>query len=205
MRGGPGRTIDNPVKDDFERAALGGDWTVYLGNAAIVGSSNLGASAASGIHIAGWTATTLGADQVIEARLTADPSVSLMETQVFGRRRTSDVARYGLHYHVFAGLWELKYDGVPTEDTRLLATDGVAAPPSAGSVLRLEIKGTGATVNIKGYHNGFLILEANDTDVDRITTAGPVGLVSRAQTGETPTYPVGLFSQFAAGTLREAA
>lgn len=201
MRGGPGRTISDPIADDFQRASLGGNWTVYLGNAAIIGSADWGASSSSGIHISGYTATTPGADQVVEAAIVAAPATSLMEQQVFGRRRASDSARYGFHYHAFQSQWEIKYDGVATELTRLLDTDAAPAAPAAGSVLRMEIRGTGATVNIKCFHNGVLILEADDTHADRITATGPTGLVCRAQTGQSPTYPVGVFSRFAAGTL----
>lgn len=200
-RSGHGRTITSPIADDFQRASLGSNWTVYLGNAAIIGSADWGASASSGIHIAGWTATTPGPDQVVEAVMVAAPSTTLMESQVFGRRRSSDSARYAFHYHAFDAQWEIKYDGVASELTRLLDTDAVAAAPVAGSALRLEIRGTGSSVNLKGYHNGLLILEADDTNADRITANGPTGLVCRAQTGQTPTYPVGLFSRFAAGAL----
>lgn len=201
MRGGPGRTIVDAVSDDFERASLGGTWTNYNGTADIIGSAAWGAPSSAPVYICGYTATTPGANQVVEAAIVSAQSTSLMEVQIFGRRRSSDSARYAFHYHAADEQWEIKYDGVATEDTRILDFDAVTPPPVAGSVLRMEIRGTGSTVNIRGYHNGLLLCEADDTDADRITATGPTGLVCRAQLGETPSYPVAVFSRFAAGTL----
>lgn len=198
--GGPVRRQGGLVFDDFNRAApLGSNWTVLLGNATIVGSAAFGASAFSGIHIANWVGSTLGADQFAEGVIATgrDP---LMQAQVYLRRRAADGARYALHYDFeFAGYWEIKYDGVATEFTRSLATS-VAAADAPGSVLRLETRGTGASVNLKAYHNNVLIMEADDTHADRITS-GPPGLVCREAVGAGLAYPSPVFASFAAGTL----
>jgi len=201
--GGNGATIASPAGDDFERAALGADWTVHLGNAAIVGASDWGASAFSGIHIASWTATTVGDDQVVEATLAAGWDNQLL-AQPYVRRRSADAARYGFGYDddpAFAAVprWYIKYDGVPTEQTRYLVE--VTGLPAAvpGDRLRLEVRGSNPVL-LAGYRNGILVVEAADSNADRVTSGTP-GLVARAWSGSSLTYPQPVFADFAVGTL----
>lgn len=203
MRGGPGRTITDPVSDNFERASLGGNWTVHNGNAAIVASSDYGASAFSGVHIASWTGTTIIGDQVVEGTLSAGWDSRLL-AQVCTRRRSADLARYAFGYDDDPGFtvppqWYIKYDGVATENTRLLAVVTGLPAVAPGDRLRFETRGTNPVV-LRGYHNGILRCEASDSAADRITS-GPPGLTLRAWTGSSLTYPIPVFEDFAAGTL----
>lgn len=206
MRGkgsGAGRTISGAVSDTFERASLGSDWTVHLGNAAIVASSDWGASAFSGIHISSWTATSITGDQVVEVTLASGWDNRLL-AQPYVRRRSADSARYGFGYDddpAFVGdpHWYIKYDGVPTEQTvYLVETTGLPAA-APGDRLRLEARGTNP-VELRGYRNGVLMVEASDAAVDRITSGVP-GLVARAWSGSSLTYPIPVFEDFAAGVL----
>lgn len=206
---GHGRRSTGGVTDNFDRASLGANWTVVLGNAAIVGSADLGASASAGIHIAAWAGSSLGDDQFAEMRIS--PSVEpLMQFQVFCRRRSSDAARYAWLYKSdpafdFEGspdgppAWCFKYDGVPSAQTRLFGQVTTAPAPAAGDVLRLEVTGQNP-VTLRGFHNGRLISEATDTTADRVLS-GPPGAAYRANSGSSPTYPVRIFTDFAAGTL----
>ena len=200
---GFGRRASGGVVDTFERASLGADWSVPQGLATIVGSADLGASAFSGIHVAVWAATTLGADQFVE--MTVSPSIEpLMQWQLFCRRRSSDLARYGFIYDndpasANPAGWVFKYDGVPNVDTRFLIRDTVPPGPSPGDRVRLEVTGQNPVV-LRGFHNGRLVIEAEDTNANRILS-GPPGAAYRANVGSSPTYPVRLFADFAAGTL----
>lgn len=198
---GPGRTISNPISDDFQRASLGANWTVHLGNAAIVASADWGPSAFSGVHVSSWTGTTITGDQFSEAVL-ASGIHAQMQAQVYTRRRSADVARYAFHYNFEAGTpqWEIKYDGVATPDVRLLATNTTEPAHAAGGMHRIEVRGTGASINIRGYVNGRLIIEANDTHADRITSGTP-GLTCREAVGAGLSYPQPVFAKYAAGTL----
>ena len=195
-------TIDvaSGVSDNFNRSSLGPNWLSHLGNASIVAGADWGPSAAFGIHITSWTAP-VGVDQFAEATVAAGVNPK-MQYQVYVRRRASDAARYGFHYNFEASppRWEIKYDGVPTSLTRIVATSS-APTPGPGSKLRLEARGSGAAVSLKGYHNGTLVCSGDDTNSDRITTAGPPGLVCRAFVGQTITYPSPVWTDFTTGAL----
>jgi hypothetical protein len=206
---GYGRTVSNPVADNFERASLGANWSVPLGNVAIVTSTDLGASSFSGVHIAQWVATTLGDDQFCEMTISPsiDPQISY---QIFCRRRSSDVARYAFLYKDdpafdYEGApdgppaWCFKYDGVPTAQTRYFGNDSSQPPPQPGDRLRLEVRGQNPVL-LKGFCNGRLIISGQDTNADRIL-AGNAGAAYRADSGASLSYPTKVFSDFAAGTL----
>jgi hypothetical protein len=201
---GYGRVTSGGITDNFERASLGANWTVPIGNAGIVGSSDLGMLGFVGVHIVLWQGSVLDADQFAEATISTE-LVAQAQAQVFARRRSSDTARYAFHYNpegdqqVPPPQWEIKYDGVPTPDVKLLATDSVTAAPVPGDRLRIEVRGS-TTVNIRGYHNGRKVIEANDSSAERIAS-GPPGLVFRAFVGATLTYPAKVFEDFAAGSL----
>lgn len=208
---GYGRTISGPVADNFERSALGANWAVPNGLAEITASSDLGMSGDSGIHIAVWAGATLpGLNQYVEMTISADRTASV-QYQVFCRRRSADLARYGFLYKndpVFdvAGqpdgppAWAFKYDGVPSAQTRLFGVDTGPPAPVADDRLRLEVRGTDP-VRLRGFHNGKLVIAADDAAADRIITAGNVGAAYRADSGVTLTYPAKVFEDFAAGTL----
>lgn len=199
---GHGRIATDAVADDFERATLGSNWARPQGDVVIVNSQSIGAGSLSGIHVGAWIGSTpaLGADQFAEVRVATD--ISTMEYQVFVRRRDADLARYGLIYDQDDPqnkFWAIKYDGVPTIDTRYFLNPNYTAPLLPGDTIRLEVRGQ-SPVNLRGYHNGRLVIEANDTDSSRILS-GFTGVAYRARTGTTLTYPSPVFSSFAAGQL----
>lgn len=187
--------------DNFERNRLGANWSVPFGPVSIVNNSDLGLRSASPLGIASWTGSALGADHYSEGQISSD-RVSNMLTQVFARRRSSDAARYGFHYANDPGKtpeWQIKYDGVPTAQTRILATNRTVPAPRPGDRLRIEVRGSNP-VEIRGYHNGVLILTASDTTSSRILNGLP-GLAHRLQVNTTTTYPTAVWESWAGGTL----
>jgi len=131
-----------------------------------------------------------------------------MLTQVYVRRRTNDLARYGFHFNdenedgtgIANPRWEIKYDGVPTAQTRILASVP-ATMPQPGDTLRIEVRGT-SPVLIKGFHNGMEVISATDSAHQRITASGVVGMVSRVRRGgftAPPNSPV--FAGWRGGSL----
>lgn len=190
-----GARAADPACDDFERPALGPDWTRFGGsNAAIVAASDLG-SPDSAWCFAGYSASGFAADQWSHALISRDKPANML-TQVFVRRRASDLARYGFHYNGDPGRnqWEIKFDGVPTAQTRILA-NLAGGGPAPGDSICIEVEGS----TIRGYHNGLLLLSATDTAPDAITAAGVAGMVSRAASTTTPPTPI--FESWKGGTL----
>lgn len=215
MRGGPGRTIADSATDDFNRASLGANWTKNTGTSDTIASADWGIITSGNIAIASWAgAPTPGPDQFCEATLAAGWSPSgFLLAAINVRRRNSDGARYMFGYSNDPNdsdptvEWVIKYDGLASEFTRILVGNPSPGAPAAGDRLRFEVRGTGASVNLKGYRNGTLICEANDTnngtptpEVTRILAGSP-GLVCRVWVGETITYPKAAFTDFATGTL----
>lgn len=193
----------DPAFDDFERHLLGPDWS-QLGapGAGIVGMSDLGSPSGS-LCVAGWVATSFAADAFCEAERSSDIPASML-TQVFVRRRASDLARYGFHWNGDPGnaRWEIKYDGVPTAQTRILARlDGPG--PQPGDRLRIEIRGDDPVV-IQGFHNGILVVSGTDAAPQRITGAGVAGVVARMAQGTVSTPPTAIFESWNGGSLEEA-
>lgn len=194
----------NIVSDNFERPILGSNWNVNLGNVGIVNQSDIGLTAESGVGIASWVGSSPPADQYSEAIISTSIANNML-TQVFTRRRTSDSARYAFHYNkgpnVVTPMWEIKYDGVPTAQTRVLASSTSAAP-SPGDVLRLEVRGSNP-VELKGYQNGILILSITDSATTAIVSGQP-GLTFRLVIGGTTTYPSPVFENWSGGGLSAA-
>lgn len=196
----------DPAADDFERASLGGNWQDQGGGtAAIVNGHDLGTITGTGVAVVWTNSLIFDADQFCEAVLADEKSTNLL-TQVFLRRRSSDGARYGFHFTDEDGAggignprWGIKYDGVPTAQTRNLATVP-ATMPMPRDTLRIEVRGT-SPVLIKGFHNGLEVIVATDTAPDRIPTSGIVGVVSRRRIGSTapPNSPV--FASWRGGSL----
>lgn len=181
------------VSDDFERASLGSNWTVRFpvpdnggpGGAAqngIIGSSDLGTTnGANSFSIVERTAETFAADQYAEGRISSEANTSTWAFQIFGRRRSSDGARYGFHYdndptQIPYGRFCIKYDGVASNLTRVIAQGPVdfVNVPQPGDALRIEIRG----YTIRALWNGIVVLEATDTDASKIASGRP-GLASR--------------------------
>lgn len=196
---GPGKVSAGGIADDFERASLGADWSRAQGDVVIANSVAVGAGSLSGIHVATWVGTTLADDQFAEVQVAAD--IQAVEHMPCARRRSSDLARYGLAYNedgAGSPRWILKFDGVPAQDTRTWAT-AYTTPLAAGDVMRIEARGQ-SPVRLRGYHNSRLVIEAEDTAADRILT-GPPAVAFRARSGFTLTYPSPVYSRFAAGSL----
>ena len=161
-------TTGEGASDSFERAELGSSWTVHVGVPGTVAGSDLGLLSGS-IAILSWAAP-LPADQFSEAEI-AEAIDPRMQRQVFVRRRASDSARYALHYNlgVSPQRWELKYDGVPPSQTRLLATAASPSGPVPGDVIRIEAEGE----TLRGYKNGRMVIQAADTSSQRIVAGAP--------------------------------
>jgi hypothetical protein len=190
----------DPAADDFERSSLGPDWTRYGGSTAdIIGHSDLGAPTATWCFV-GWTASAFAANQFSSAELSTgiDPD---MLTQVYARRRASDLARYAFHYNGDPGQaqWEIKYDGVPTAQTRILARS-TDPPPAPGDAIRIEVFGQDPVV-IRGFHDDRLVLSASDSAPQRITTAGVAGVVARMKQGVPFRPPMPIFESWRGGSL----
>jgi hypothetical protein len=194
----------NPSADDFERAALGTNWIRYGGSQAqIVNGHDLGAPDPSIWCFVVWNASTFDVDQFSEVVTAAGKPDSLL-TQVYVRQRASDLARYGFHFNnenttTNIPRWEIKYDGVPSAQTRILASVP-ATMPAPGDTLRIEVRGT-APVIITGFHNGLQVISATDSAHQRITTTGPAGMVSRLSSGTTAPPNSPIFASWKGGTL----
>lgn len=188
--------------DDFERHMLGSNWSVYFGsgNVEIVDSSDLGFPSSGYFTIVGWTANTFAADQYSEIIISPNKADSML-CQAFVRRRSSDNARYGFHYNpAYGGRYEIKYDGVPTAQTRILDSL-ISVPPLNGDTLRIQISG----MTISGYHNGVLVVQATDTAFatsNPITSTGVPGIAFRFNSISFPaTYPSPVIEQWNGGAL----
>jgi hypothetical protein len=189
------------VSDDFERASLGTNWTLYFGNGSveIVNNSDLGFPANnSAFCLAGWTADTFAANQFSEIIISINRPDSVA-TQAFVRRRSADGARYGFHWNNnFGGRWEIKYDGVPSVQTRLLASVTGTAP-IPGDTLRTEI----SVMTIRGYVNGTLILQVTDTAFatsNPIDSTGVPGLAF-VYGATAPVFPAAIIEHWNGGDL----
>lgn len=197
----------DPASDDFERSTgLGSNWTNYFGgnDIGIVANSDLGIlNSPTRFGIEAWTGSTFSADQYSQAVISPD-KIDSMLTQVFVRRRTSDAARYGFHWgnDNTPAEWAIKYDGVPTAQTRILASMLSPIPPAPGDTLRIEVRtdtATGYPV-IKGFHNGNLLLTAIDSDAVAIQNGAP-GMAFRFRINFPAVYPAKAFEEWNGGSL----
>jgi hypothetical protein len=197
-------SAQNPAADDFERPSLGANWTRYGGSQAqIVNGHDLGAPDPSIWCFVVWTASTFDADQFSEV-ITAPGKPDSLLTQVYVRQRASDLARYGFHFNnenttTNIPRLEIKYDGVPTAQTRILASVP-ATMPAPGDTLRIGVRGKDPVV-ITGFHNGVQVISATDSAHQRITTTGPAGMVSRLSSGTTAPSNSPIFASWKGGTL----
>jgi hypothetical protein len=192
----------DPVFDDFERHLLGASWTVLVPGSGIVNQSDLGVTSGTGCAV-GWTGSIFAVDQFSETQLSIDVDPVMLQ-QVFVRRRASDNARYGFHWNGDLGnsRWEIKYDGVPTPQTVILASAN-GFGPAPGDAIRIEACGT-SPVMLRGFHNGQLLITAFDSSPQRITIAGVAGVVSRPRQGSAITPPSPIFESWSGGSLEHA-
>lgn len=195
------------ASDDFERSALGSNWTVRFpspdsaGQVQIISDSDLGMGVGpQGFFLINWTADTFPNDQFCQATIPSDatPGWAYM---VYVRWRSTDGARYGFAYNSDPGQpsfgnWIFKYDGVPSSETRVFAMTPATAP-QPGDTIRVEVEG----FTLRGYHNGTLVLEATDTDSTRIA-AGETGLAARWSNGNMSTdAPAKVWESWSGGEL----
>ena len=201
-------TAQDPAFDDFEHSGgPGPNWTIYFGgtNVTIVYDSDLGLINGQQFGIAAWTGSTFSPDQYCEAVISPD-KIDSMWAQVFVRRRTSDFARYAFHWSdrdtvTGYGWYDIKYDGVPTPQTRIMAST-LSPTQAPGDTLRVEVITNTITgyPEIRGYHNGDLVLSA----VDSLATAimdGEPGMAFRFRLGWPATWPSKVFEEWNGGSL----
>ena len=192
-----GTGASDVASDDFERAALGPNWVELFGQSGgIVGGKDFGMLAA-GFLTVDWAAR-FGADQFSEAVIAATKPANVL-VQVHVRRQSDSFARYGFHYNPekTPAVWEIKYDGVPTPDTRILASStGPALVP--GDVIRIEVRGR----EISGFLNGQRLLVATDLAPNAILGTGGTGITTRLKDGTTTTSPAAVVASWRGGTLK---
>jgi O-glycosyl hydrolase len=189
----------NPATDDFERSQLGNMWRVVFGAVSVgISSGDVGLvvdGARFGVierHNAQYASDQFSEGVVAAARLDS------FLTQVFVRRRESDAARYGFHWNDKGSQWEIKYDGVPTANTRILASI-VGATPRRGDTLRIEARGR----ELRGLVNGREILRVVDSVTTAILEPGQPGLAFRFTVDVPATYPAPAFAFWRGGSLRD--
>jgi hypothetical protein len=189
----------DPAYDDFERALLGDNWTIYNGDVGIVGAKDLGILSKSGpmfgLGLVTWSATTFSADQFSEIVISPDVDRKAI-FQVFVRRRTGDKQRYGLHCRTIdrdgrqiAPTWEIKLDGGPQG---AVLAEVAARGPEAGDTIRIEVVGNGS----RGFHNGVELLDATDS---ALTEPGEPGMALHVRWVESMPTPV--YSCWRGGSL----
>lgn len=188
-----GRSADaDIVSDDFERASLGPGWRVHLGNPGIVGGSDLGILSGA-FALLSWAAA-VPPDQFSEVQLS--PNSDEVDKGVFVRRR-ADGARYQFHFDTNGTPaepqphWQIKYDGVPTAQTRILVSNFSTRAPVPGDVLRIEAQGR----ELRGYLNGKLVLSAQDA----ANSAGTAGVALLELGGVTA--PMAIVERWLGGRL----
>lgn len=187
----------DPASDDFERATLGNSWRVAFGGSSVgIIDGDVGLVAGDErFGIIERHNSSYDADQFSEG-IVATTRPDSMLTQVFVRRRASDLARYGFHWDDRSRNWQIKFDGVPTAETRILAsTHGPA--PLWNDTLRLEVRGR----TLRGLLNGRALLAATDTSSSVIDEAGQPGLAFRFTTSIPASYPATAFAKWSGGAL----
>lgn len=186
---GPIALAQQLLVDEFERANLGSNWTVYNGSPGIPNGRDFGvfnkAGALYGLAIAGYTGAAVGANQFSACTLSATYD-ALANPQVFVRRRVSDKQRYGFFW--YQGTWRLKRDGGVAAPV-LAAIDGPG--PLPGDVLRIEAIGP----TLYGLVNGTLLLVAQDSALP----GGVPGLVVRVV--DVHVFPTAVCAQWNGGSL----
>jgi len=122
-----------------------------------------------------------------------------MLVQAFVRRQNDTGARYGFHWNGDPGksVWEIKYDGVPTPQVRILETSNAAPAVQPGDVMRIEVRGN----LIEGFLNGILIISATDMDPSAILSTGRPGTTYRFAKESPAVTPTPVVESWNAGDL----
>lgn len=179
------------ARDDFERADLGGNWTVVTGRVAVVNGRDAGIVSKDapmrGLGIAVWTGRGFLADQFSEAVISPRADANAL-FQVFVRW-TAEGGRYGFHWNPKeeGGRWEIKRDG---RNERVIAA-APAPRPANGDTMRIEAAGG----RLRGYHNGKLVVRGEDATL-REGQPGMALNVARVRS-----FPCPIFDRWSGGDL----
>lgn len=143
-------------------------WTSWTAEGSVAGVDNghYGMADPWGRWAFAWLTAEFPADTYAEVVI-SDSIAPYMIQQIFVRRQSDTLARYGVHW--FSNTWEMKYDGVVSSSTDIIATL-VGPGPQPGDVLRLEVVGSELTF----YVNGVELMSGTD---NRITQGGQSGLI----------------------------
>lgn len=161
--------------DNFNRAdaaTLGANWTVTRGSWRIRSNMTAGGIGSIVTNMAVWNAASVGPDQYVQARIVSVSS-SGPELGILARGASGSATAYGLRTDGLTGQWSLRRiigGGANTE----LASG--ASGLSAGSLARLEVEGTGATVTLRAYGGTLgttLLTTYSDTASDRLLAGAP--------------------------------
>jgi hypothetical protein len=170
------------VTDDFERAdgSLGPDWVNDPANLGIQ-SGEVGMAVLGGSSLARWGANGFGPDQfseVVVGTLDGNTFDIFRGLQVFARMQLQGTPwRYGFHYFSNTRTYQIKYDGGPSAETRILAESAVEPLPVPGDRFRIELVGD----TVRGYVNDRLKIQA----VDDALSGGAIGFVIGLNQGST--------------------
>jgi hypothetical protein len=162
------------VTDDFERAdgPLGPSW-LDLNDNLVIESGEVGLASLGGSTLARWVANTFGPDQfseVIVGTLDGKSFDVFRGLQIFIRMQLQGTPwRWGCHYFSNTRTYQIKYDGGPSAETRLLDETQEEPLPVPGDRIRLEAVGD----TIRCYVNGQLKLQG----VDDALAGGAIGFV----------------------------
>lgn len=174
--------------DDFNRAnnaSLGGDWTESEGSWEI--DTNRLQSAAPGAGTAA-TCTCIGHADVADVKVTVTQVNSGGDGGPLARHNGGNNINVGgsnnvrcYNVDVYPSVCEIwRYD--PGVGSVLLRT--AAITQVANGVMRLEVSGVGATVNIKQFYQGTQRgADVNDTDANRVVVADATGMLTYSSSG----------------------
>ncbi len=167
--------------DNFDRAngGLGANWTTITGNDAPQILTNKVYSAnAAGRAAAYWSANQLGTDHYSQVELRG---VTYEGVGSACRVQTAADTFYFAWYDPAVPQIQLRRRIAGVNTT--IGTYNVTC--SIGDTIKLSAEGVGATVTLKVYRNGGLVINYGDTDAARIVTSGYVGIRAYQSGGGT--------------------